>query len=62
MQFGLEFRGRFVHVRYFAVRDTERYCLGTLEVTKDLTPLRELQGERRLLQYDAPSARVAGEN
>ncbi len=50
-EFWITLRGRFVHIRYFAVRDTDRRYLGTLELTQDLTPLRALEGERRLLQY-----------
>jgi len=45
-------RERFVHVRYFAVRDEQGSYLGTLEVTQDLTRERSLTGERRLLQYE----------
>jgi uncharacterized protein len=51
-EFWLDFRGRFVHVRYFAVREGGRY-LGTLEVTQDATAIRTLEGERRLLAYDS---------
>jgi uncharacterized protein len=51
-EFWLDFRGRFVHVRYFAVRDPERRYQGTLEVTQDATEIRALEGERRLLQYE----------
>lgn len=51
-EFWIDLRGRFVHIRYFAVRDPQGRYLGTLEVTQDLTRLRTLQGERRLLQYD----------
>jgi len=51
-EFWIELHGRFVHIRYFAVRDAAGAYLGTLEVTQDLTPLRALQGERRLLAYD----------
>jgi hypothetical protein len=51
-EFWINFRGKFVHIRYFAVRDADGEYLGTLEVTQDLTPLRALEGERRLLQYD----------
>jgi len=51
-EFWIDLRGRFVHIRYFAVRDPQGRYLGTLEVTQDLTRLRALQGERRLLQYD----------
>ncbi|HET9594283.1 MAG TPA: DUF438 domain-containing protein [Anaeromyxobacteraceae bacterium] len=52
-EFWIELHGRFVHIRYFAVRDAAGAYLGTLEVTQDLTRLRALQGERRLLAYDA---------
>jgi hypothetical protein len=41
-----------VHIRYFAVHDREGKYAGTLEVTQNLTPLRALEGERRLLQYN----------
>jgi uncharacterized protein len=50
-EFWINFHSRFVHIRYFAVRDASGGYLGTLEVTQDLTPLRGLQGERRLLEY-----------
>lgn len=56
-EFWITHHGRFVHIRYFAVRDEQGKYLGTLEVTQDLTRLRQLQGERRLLEYDtAPAA------
>lgn len=40
---------QFIHIRYFAVRDAQRKFLGTLEVTQDVTEIRKLQGECRLL-------------
>jgi len=52
--FWLSVKERFVLIRYFAVRDEKGSYLGTLEVTQDLTDVRALEGERRLLQYDAP--------
>ena len=51
-EFWIPLQGKFVHIRYFAVRDAAGRYLGTLEVTQDLTPLRALAGERRLLAYD----------
>jgi DUF438 domain-containing protein len=48
-EFWIDFQGRFVHIRYFAVRDAAGRYLGTLEVTQDISGLRALQGERRLL-------------
>jgi uncharacterized protein len=51
-EFWIQMQGKFVHIRYFAVRDGAGAYLGTLEVTQDLTRLRALEGDRRLLQYD----------
>ena len=51
-EFWIEFQGRFVHIRYFAVRSGAGEYLGTLEVTQDVTRIRALEGERRLLQYE----------
>lgn len=55
-EFWIDFCGRFIHIRYFAVRDDDNCYLGTLEVTQDLTRLRTLEGERRLLQFDGAAA------
>lgn len=54
-EFWIPFHGRFIHIRYFAVRSESGQYLGTLEVTQDVTRIRALEGERRLLQYDEPS-------
>jgi DUF438 domain-containing protein len=48
-EFWIQMGDRFVHIRYFAVRDPDGSYLGTLEVTQDIAPLRALEGERRLL-------------
>ena len=55
-EFWINFQEKFVHVRYFAVRTPEGRYLGTVELTQDLTPLRALEGERRLLQYESAAA------
>lgn len=52
-EFWIHFQDKFVHVRYFAVRAPDGKYLGTVELTQDLTPLRALQGERRLLAYES---------
>ncbi|HXK62167.1 MAG TPA: DUF438 domain-containing protein [Acidobacteriota bacterium] len=49
--FWINFKGRFVHIEYIALRDEAGEYLGTLEVTEDLTEKRRLEGEQRLLQY-----------
>jgi len=47
--FWIQMQGKFIYIRYFAVRDPQGGYLGTLEVTQDLTEARSLSGERRLL-------------
>jgi DUF438 domain-containing protein len=48
-EFWIQMKGRFIHIRYFAFRDAEGTYLGTLEVTQDVTGIRSLEGEKRLL-------------
>lgn len=48
-EFWLEMRGKFVHIRYYPVRDREGQYLGCLEVMQDVTGIRALKGEKRLL-------------
>jgi uncharacterized protein len=43
---------RFIHIRYFAVRDPQGKFMGTLEVTQDVTDIRKLEGERKLLDEE----------
>ena len=50
--FWIDVQGRFVYIRYFAVRNGDGEYIGTLEVTQDLNEARSLEGERRLLEYD----------
>ena len=48
-EFWITLHGRFLHIRYFAVRGETGEYLGCLEVTQDVTAIRALEGERRLL-------------
>jgi uncharacterized protein len=48
-EFWINLQGRFVHIRYFAVRSAAGEYLGTMEVTQDVTPIRRLEGQRRLI-------------
>jgi DUF438 domain-containing protein len=50
--FWINFMGKFVHIRYFPVRNETGEFLGTLEVTQDLTKIKELTGEKRLLDEE----------
>jgi DUF438 domain-containing protein len=49
-EFWIQMDGKFIYICYFAVRDGQGAYRGTLEVTQDLTHLREIQGEKRLLE------------
>jgi len=50
-EFWITMNNRLVHIRYFAVRDKNGKYLGTMEVTQDLTDLKKIEGERRLLDW-----------
>ncbi|UCD79398.1 MAG: DUF438 domain-containing protein [Desulfobacterales bacterium] len=51
-EFWIELGGKFIYIRYFAVRDANGYYRGTLEVSQDLTQIRKLEGQQRLLDWD----------
>ena len=50
-EFWINLNGRLIHIRYFAVRDSNGKYLGTLEVSQDVTDIKRLEGERRLLDW-----------
>ena len=50
-EFWIELGGKFVYIRYFAIRDEHRKYRGTLEVVQDATRVRGLEGQRRLLDW-----------
>jgi hypothetical protein len=52
-EFWIPMNNRLIHIRYFAVRERNGKYLGTIEVTQDLTDLKKIEGQRRLLDWDA---------
>ncbi|MBX5328229.1 MAG: DUF438 domain-containing protein [Candidatus Bathyarchaeota archaeon] len=50
-EFWITMNNRLIHIRYFAVRDQNGKYLGTMEVTQDLTELKKIEGEKRLLDW-----------
>lgn len=50
-EFWLQLNGRFIHIRYFAVRDKNGSYRGVVEAAQDVTDIRALQGEKRLLDW-----------
>lgn len=51
-RFWINMRGRMIYICYYAMRNADGGYMGTLEVTQDLTEVRSLEGEQRLLAYD----------
>ncbi len=51
-EFWIELGGKFIYIRYFAVRDAEGYYRGCLEVSQDLAQIRKLEGQQRLLDWE----------
>jgi len=48
-EFWINLQGKLMHIRYFAVRDKSGKYLGSLEVTQDITEIKKIEGEKRLL-------------
>ncbi len=46
------FQRRFIYIEFSAVRDKENNYLGIVEITQDITKMRELEGDQRLLSYE----------
>lgn len=47
--FWIDLNGRKVLIEYFPVRDKSGKYLGTIEVTRDITDIQKMQGQKRLL-------------
>jgi len=48
-EFWITLGGRKIYIRYFAVRDKAGRYVGTLEATQDITDIKKIEGEKRLL-------------
>jgi uncharacterized protein len=51
-RFWITLDSRFILIRYIAIRKPDGEYLGCLELSQDVTELRALEGERRLLDWD----------
>jgi DUF438 domain-containing protein len=50
-EFWLTLNERFIHIRYFALYDEQGGYRGVLEVSQDVTDIRALKGQKRLLDW-----------
>lgn len=48
-EFWLNFKGRLIHIKFLPIRDKSLNYLGTVELTTDITEIKKLKGEKRLL-------------
>ncbi|GAJ11133.1 unnamed protein product, partial [marine sediment metagenome] len=48
-EFWINMGGRLIYIRYFAVRDKAEKYVGCLEVTQDITDIKKIEAEKRLL-------------
>ncbi len=49
--FWIQSNGKFIYIRYFAVKDESGAYRGTLEVSQDVTEIKKLDGDQRLLSW-----------
>jgi DUF438 domain-containing protein len=49
VDFWINLQGKMILIKYLAVRDDAGKYLGTLEVSQDVTAIRALAGEKRLV-------------
>ena len=50
-EFWIEMGGKFLHIRYFALRDAAGAYRGMVETVQDVTNIRALEGQRRLVDW-----------
>jgi DUF438 domain-containing protein len=50
--FWINMKGEMIYIRYFAIRDEEGNYRGVLEVSQEVTEIRKLKGEQRLLDWE----------
>ncbi len=50
-EFWLELKGKFILIQYFALRNDKNEYKGVIEVSQDVTGIRALKGEQRLLDW-----------
>lgn len=50
--FWIQMKGNFILIQYFAVRDEQGIYKGVVEVSQEITEIRNLEGEKRLLDWE----------
>ncbi len=50
-EFYFQMKERFIHIRYFPVYDEKNVYRGVIEVSQDITDIKKLEGEKKLLDW-----------
>ena len=50
--FWINYKERLIYIRYFAVRDANMNYKGVIEMSQDITDIKKIEGEKRLLDWE----------
>lgn len=50
--FWINYKDRLIYIRYFAVRDADKNYKGVIEMSQDITDIKNIEGEKRLLDWE----------
>lgn len=50
--FWINFKDRLIYIRYFAVRDADKNYKGVIEMSQDITDIKNIEDEKRLLDWE----------
>lgn len=50
--FWINYKERLIYIRYFAVRDAKKNYKGVIEMSQDITEIKKIEGQKRLLDWD----------
>ncbi|WP_413998045.1 DUF438 domain-containing protein [Flavobacterium sp. W1B] len=50
--FWINYKDRLIYIRYFAVRDADKNYKGVIEMSQDITDIKKIEGEKRLLDWE----------
>ena len=51
VDFWINFKGRLILISYFAIRNKKNEYLGVMELTQDITEIKTIEGEKRILDF-----------
>ena len=49
--FWINYKERLIYIRYFAVRDAQKKYRGVIEMSQDITDMKQIEGEKDFLEW-----------